>query len=327
MNMMRVMNKPTAYLRLMRPHQYYKNVLIFIGIVFGEKIDQTDLYVAVLAGFCLLCFISSTSYIINDIRDLEKDQVHPEKAKRPLASGLISPIAAMFFACILFVVGVGGALVIDILYLEREVPTFTLSLIAIFITSQAYNLLLKDVVFADVSTIALNSVLRAVSGCYLVEVAVSPWLITIGFLFALLLALSKRKGDLLYLGTTKAAEHKPVFKAYSTELLDQAISIIASSLIFSYAIYTFIDINLEEETLELSSRAGIMIATIPLVTFAVLRYLYLLHSGNGKVARRNELIFFDKQLLLAGMIVLLLLIVATYQASWLDPFSPLPETE
>lgn len=318
------MNRLTAYVRLMRPHQYYKNVLIFIGIVFGEKLDQIDLYVPVIIGFCLLCCISSTSYIINDIRDLENDRIHPEKASRPLPSGLISSTAAFVFACLLFIVGIGGALAIDTYFLERDVPLFTLSLLAIFVTSQIYNLVLKDVIFADVSAIALNYVFRAVSGCYLVEVAVSPWLIIIGYLFALFLALCKRKGDLLYLGVEKAAEHKRVFQAYSADLLDQATSIVASSLIFSYAIYTFIDVDIENKTLDVSSRAGIMIATIPLVAFAVLRYLYLLNS-ESKIARKTEMIFFDRQLLLAGIIVVLLLIVATYQPDWLEIFSPLPQ--
>ncbi|MHA2367633.1 MAG: UbiA family prenyltransferase, partial [Candidatus Hodarchaeales archaeon] len=168
------MNKFFAYVRLMRPHQYYKNVLIFIGIVFGEKVDQFDLYLPLMIGFCLLCFMSSTSYIINDIRDLEKDRVHPEKASRPLPSGLISPIAAYMFAFLLFLISLGGALVIDSIYLNRDIPTFSLSLLAIFITSQTYNLALKDIAFADVSAIALNYVFRAISGCYLVAVAVSP---------------------------------------------------------------------------------------------------------------------------------------------------------
>lgn len=320
--MLRIMNKFSAYVRLMRPHQYYKNVLIFIGIIFGEKLDKFDLYLPLMIGFFLLCFMSSTSYIVNDIRDLEKDRVHPEKASRPLPSGLISPIAAYTFASFLFLISLGGALVIDTIYLNRDVPTFSISLLAIFLTSQAYNLALKDIAFADVSAIALNYVFRAISGCYLVAVAVSPWLIIIGYLFALFLALCKRKGDLLFLGAEKAAEHKPVFEAYSTEILDQAISIVASSMIFSYAIYTFIDIDLENETLALSSRAGIMIATIPLVTFAVFRYLYLLNT-EGKIARKTEMIFFDRQLLLAGLIVILLLIVATYHANWLKIFSPL----
>ncbi|MFQ5978185.1 MAG: UbiA prenyltransferase family protein [Candidatus Heimdallarchaeota archaeon] len=320
------MSRLAAYVQLMRPHQYYKNTLIFIGIVFGEKLGQFDLYLPLLIGFFLLCSMSSTSYIINDIRDLEKDRLHPEKATRPLSSGAISPIAAFAFACLLFIVSFVGALIIDIIYLEREVPTFALSLLAIFVTSQAYNLGLKDIAFADVSAIALNYVFRAVSGCYLVEVAVSPWLIIIGYLFALFLALCKRKGDLLYLGTERAMKHKPVFKAYSAELLNQTISIVASSLIFSYAIFTFIDADLENKTLGVSSRAGIMIATIPLVTFAVFRYLYLLNS-EGKIARKAEMIFFDRQLLMAGVIVLILLVISTYQPDWLELFSPLPRKD
>ncbi len=316
------MKKIKALIQLMRPQQYYKNVLVFIGIVFGEKIDEVDLYLPVLVGFVLLCFISSTSYIINDIFDREKDSLHPEKRDRPIPSGLISVPFAFLFASILFSISIITALSIDIIYLESEIPKFTLTLVAIFIVSQAYNLVLKNVVFADVSAIATNYVFRAISGCYIVEVAVSPWLIIIGYLFALFLALCKRKGDLLLLGHEKAKLHKPVFEAYSTDLIDQAISIVASSLIFSYSIYTFLEIDYENNIVMLSSRAGIMITTIPLVTFAVFRYLYLLNS-EGTIARRTELIFFDRQLIFAGTVVVILLIIATYHPDALELFSPL----
>ncbi|MHA2364521.1 MAG: UbiA prenyltransferase family protein, partial [Candidatus Hodarchaeales archaeon] len=213
------MLKLKAFVKLMRPQQWYKNFLIFLGIIFSANIFEIDLYLPLILGFIGLCTISSVNYIINDWRDIQLDKIHPEKKTRPLASGLVSKKeAAILVIALLFIV------ILTITFMpitNGNRSQYFLLLMIIFTTSQSYSLYFKDQPFYDVTFIALNYIWRAVVGVVIISVTLSPWLFILGFLFALFLALSKRKGDLFLLGEEDAKLHKPVFKIYSHTLLDQ----------------------------------------------------------------------------------------------------------
>ena len=103
-----------SYIKLLRPQQYYKNLLVFLGLIFSQKLFNYSLYFPLILGFITLCLISSTNYIINDLKDLEKDKTHPEKKTRPLAAGKIKPIEAKILAIITFVMSLGIALVLPV---------------------------------------------------------------------------------------------------------------------------------------------------------------------------------------------------------------------
>ncbi len=288
----------------MRPQQYYKNLLVYIGVIFGDKLTQLEYVAWATVGFVVLCLISSSSYVLNDLKDAEKDRAHPEKASRPIASGVISSNEALIFASLLFILGISITLAIPV----NQLPTthgkflFLLMVLVVFTTSQSYSLKLKNVVFLDVTLIALNYVWRALAGVLLLDIEISPWLIILGFLGALFLALCKRKADLDFLGE-KAPLHKPVFRYYTNELLQQAITITASTLILAYSFYSFFSKTTIGHTY--------LVITIPLVTFTIFRYLYLLSQGS-KVARSPERLFLDKQLLISGLVIFLFFIATIY---------------
>jgi 4-hydroxybenzoate polyprenyltransferase len=304
-------------LRLMRPYQYYKNFLIFFGIVFaGELIHWGEYLFPLLVGFIGLCCVSSLNYVLNDLKDIETDKLHPEKQNRPLPSGIVSVKVAFLMIAILLL----SFLMIAILLLSSLIIDFSVGLtflgvcILVFTTSQLYSFYFKQIIFADVSFIAINYVWRAVAGVVIINQRISPWLILLGFLFALFLALSKRKGDLLLLGED-AVNHKKVFQHYNMNLLDQATSIVSATMIVSYSLYIF-----ESETFSVAN-VPIQIFTVPLVTFCIFRYLYLLEKG-GKLARRPELIFIDRQIMacgfLAGIITVLTIYVESLGTVWQD---------
>lgn len=264
----------SSYIEIIRPHQWYKNLLIFIGIIFAGKIGELNLFPALIIGFFMLSLVSGVNYIINDLRDLEKDSQHPEKKSRPLPSGKISKSAAIIYAVILLLFSIVGSFKLSLL--------FGISALAIFLTSQMYTFWLKNIVFADVITIAINFVWRAVSGTFLISVRVSPWLIICTFLLALFLALCKRKGDLSVLGEN-APKHKEVLNHYTPELLNASIAITAATLILSYSLYS-----------SQALHSGLLMLTIPVATFLVFRYLYLTYSGSP-IDRNPETVFLDKQ--------------------------------
>ena len=179
------------YIELIRIRQWYKNLLVFLAIFFsGYLFNFTKIYVVILA-FSSLSFVSSVGYIINDLNDLERDKLHPEKKSRALASGKISRFKTILTGFILLVAG------FIIAYNLNWQFFFLLSLFLVL--ELAYTFLLKGVLFADVITISLLFVTRAIGGAIAINVFISPWLILCPFFLALFLALGKRHSDLLLL--------------------------------------------------------------------------------------------------------------------------------
>ncbi len=301
------MSKLTSYITLLRPQQYYKNFLIFLGLIFSANIFKFDLYLPLILGFFTLAFVSSISYIINDWKDIEADRNHPEKKFRPLASGAVSKGEAIGIIIILILLT--SALVYFLQIRSSSKFLLVLILLAIFFTSQFYSLVFKNRAFYDVIFISLNYVWRALAGVVIIDVFLSPWLFFLGFLFAMFLALSKRKGD-LFLLKENASKHKRVFEVYDNQILDYYILIVAGTLLVSYSIYVV------ESVINVGSSSkfqepSIMLLTLPIVTVIIMRLIYLETSGSEKI-RKAELLFFDKEILLNGALIGFLTFIALY---------------
>ena len=324
-----------AIISLLRPHQYYKNVLIFFGLFFSRSFFRLDLWIPVLMGFIALCFTSSLNYIINDLRDREKDKHHPEKSSRPLPSGKISVNEALLLFILLLIVTLLIILSIPVTteMIELFVPdssdigitqsaeiinaskmAFFLVLVGMFVTSQLYSLLLKQIVFADIVTISLNYVWRAIAGAVLISVSVSPWLIILCFITAMMLSLAKRQGNLALLGE-EAKKHKAVFSFYTSDLLNQSLATVTAIEIL--AIFIYLIERHPKETV-------FIVMALPLITFSVFRFLFLV-SQNNIAGRRAEKLFLDKQLIFAGMILVFLFFMAIYFPNLLDTIMGIPD--
>ena len=184
-----------------------------------------------MSVLAFLCFsmTASTVYIINDLMDIEKDRLHPEKSKRPLASGDLKVRTAVGLGVILFLISMISSYVIN--------PMFFAILCFYFIVNVFYSIWLKHVVIIDVMIIALGFVLRGFSGAVVIEVIMTSWFILCTMLLALFLALSKRRHELELFAGDPLRQRK-VLEHYSTGLLDQMISIVTSATIMSYSLYT-----------------------------------------------------------------------------------------
>lgn len=305
------MSKLSSYFVLLRPQQYYKNLLIFLGIIFSGEMFIFKLYLPLILGFICLAFVSSISYIINDWRDIDVDKNHPEKKNRPLASGSVSKLEAFIIIILLFTV-------IFLIIFSLQISSankllFILILITLFVSSQLYSFIFKNKVFYDVIFISLNYVWRALAGVIIIEVTLSPWLFVLGFLFAMLLALSKRKGD-LFLLKENASKHKIVFEIYTNQILDYYIILISGTLIVSYSIYiveSVIDISRGQSDFSKFQNPYVMLLTLPIVTVIIMRLIFLEVTGNEKI-RKAELLFFDKEILLNGMLIGVLTFIALF---------------
>jgi len=263
----------------MRPWQWYKNLILFAGIVFSMNLMDLELWFTAISAFVLFCILSGSEYIINDIIDLKKDRVHPVKRNRPIASGELKIPPALLFAVLLIVCAGVGSWLINIRF-------FVVSMIYFFLII-LYSLIFKYIIVVDVLIVSISFVIRAVAGCVAIDVFISPWLIICTFLLALFLALGKRQHELMLLGD-EAKNHRKILGGYTTRMLDQMVSITTGALITSYSMYTFL-VN-----------DYYMMFTIPFVVYGIFRYLFLIHARN--VGGEPEMLFKDK-----GMLVCMLL--------------------
>ncbi|MFC2162825.1 UbiA prenyltransferase family protein [Candidatus Altiarchaeota archaeon] len=269
------------YLKLLRIHQWYKNLVVFLALFFTRNIFDPSLVATTVLAFCCLCLTSSSYYILNDIKDAKADKSHPEKKKRPIPSGKVSVNEARV---------ISGILLVASLIIAGSISVYFLAFpILLFLSAQLYNIRLKDIAILDIHMIALNFLIRAVSGAVAINVKASSWLIMTVFFLALLLGIGKRRSELGLLGD-HAVKFKVVYEVYSRDLLDKMLIMVASILLFAYSLYTFF-----------VHQDGYMMLTIPFASFIIFRYIHLA-SVDHKIARKTEYIFTDPQILVAFML-------------------------
>jgi 4-hydroxybenzoate polyprenyltransferase len=216
------------------------------------------------AAFFLFSILSSAVYLLNDVVDVDKDRMHPSKRNRPIASGELPAKVAVGAAVLLMIVSLAGGLVLSLPFAAVAAGYLLMQL--------AYTFALKDIVLVDVFIIAIGFVMRAISGAVVIRADISPWLYTVTLLGALFLGLCKRRHELLLLDSS-AGQHRKILESYTPSLLDSLISVVASSTIMAYSLYTFTSPKLPKNNL--------MMLTIPFVIFGLFRYLYLAHRENA----------------------------------------------
>lgn len=270
-----------ALLQAMRPLQWTKNGLVFAALIFDRQfVDPKAVLLTIAAAICF-CLVSSAGYLVNDVRDAERDRLHPSKRTRPVASGQISDRNALIAAGVLSLVALGiGSLI----RLE-----FTLVLIGYLLLMLAYNLVLKEWPILDVFAIGGGFVLRAAGGAVAIAVPISPWLYVCTMLLALLVGFTKRRQELVFL-EERAGQHRASLLRYSLPVLDQYITILSAATIIAYSVYTFDSAAVP--------RNHAMMLTIPFVAYGVFRFLAV--ARESELGGRPEaLLFADKPLLLS----------------------------
>jgi 4-hydroxybenzoate polyprenyltransferase len=252
-----------------------KNGLVFSALLFsGRLIDTTSVQSALIA-FAAFCLASSAVYSLNDAMDAEEDRAHPRKRHRPVAAGLVSPVQALYAAVLWG--GAGVALGVSV--------NLTLGLtVALYLAISAlYSLRLKHAVLLDIMAIAAGFVLRAVGGAEAIGVEMSLWFLACVPLLSLLLAVGKRRHELLSM--EDPIRHRGVLSEYPTQLLDQLIAVLSAAIVMAYLLYAMD-----------SAKPYLLMLTSPLVIYGVFRYLYLVyHRAEG--GSPDELLLADPPLL------------------------------
>lgn len=262
------------YLKLLRPHQYLKNLFIFTPIIFGLQISNLELLGKSFIAFIAFSLVASSIYIFNDIKDLEEDKKHPSKKTRPITSGIISIKNGIITMIVLFMTGIGLAffLNLDFLYI----------LLCYFCMNLLYSLWLKHISIVDISIIATGFVLRVFAGSIVVDIFASEWIIIMTFLLALFLALAKRRDDVLL--TTTGEQTRKSIDGYNLEFINASMIIMASIIIVAYIMYTLSPITIEK-----FSKNELYLTTFFVIT-GLIRYMQVTFVENNSGSPTNILI-------------------------------------
>ncbi|MGD2089421.1 MAG: decaprenyl-phosphate phosphoribosyltransferase [Candidatus Aminicenantes bacterium] len=273
------------FVRSMRIQQWVKNVFIFAPMVFSLHKAQVDFNSIKnnLLAFLLFSLAAGCIYVFNDCFDKNKDQLHPDKKKRPIASGELSTSKAA--------VGAGAILLLSLTAIFAfNLYFFYLALVYIGM-NLVYSSLLKKIVILDVMVIAVGFVLRVEIGGVINNIELSRWILIITFLLAIFLGLIKRRQELIKIneaagsGNTEIHTRKTL-KKYNLALLDQLISITTATTLISYIIYVV------NPDIQQKFHTRYLYLTVPFVVFGIFRYLYLTYV-KGKGENPAEIIFSD----------------------------------
>jgi 4-hydroxybenzoate polyprenyltransferase len=252
------------YWQTLRPHQWVKNAFVWAGFLFAQAWHDGELALRVATAFAAFCLIASAVYIGNDWIDRAADRAHPIKRNRAIASGRVDGRIAGLLAATLLTVALAFAFWVS--------TALVVILLAYAGLNAAYSLRLKTVVIIDVIVVAMGFLLRILAGTLGVGIAPSPWLLMCGLMLTLLLGFGKRRAELVSVNPGAGRE---VLSAYSPALLDRLITVCASGTLISYSLYT-----ISPQTILLHGSAD-LVYTVPIVTYALFRYLYLLDAQHA----------------------------------------------
>lgn len=253
----------SGLVRMVRPHQWVKNVFVLAPIVFAKEIFEPSLLLRAGSAFFVFCLLAGAVYTINDVADVDADRLHPVKRRRPIASGRVPVGLAKLVAGLLIVISLGGAFALT--------PAFFLVAASYFGLNIAYTLRLKHVAYLDVSCIATGFVLRVLGGGLAARIEVSWYLFACTALLALFLGFGKRRHELTT-AAARAGKQRVALEGYTKVGLDRALVITSLLTIATYFVYT-----LDPETRGFF-RTDWLWTTTGLVVLGVLRFLYIVRN-------------------------------------------------
>ncbi|MBN1756561.1 decaprenyl-phosphate phosphoribosyltransferase [bacterium] len=246
----------------MRPSHWIKNLFLFAGLIFSQRLFITSDFLTVCYAFIAFSLVASGTYLFNDLMDLEQDRQNPLKKVRPLPMGILSPPTALMSGLILIILGIALSAFLSPAFLDMVLVYFVLNLL--------YTVALKKVIIIDMLTVASGYVIRAIAGAVVIGVEISSWLLVCTILVSLLLVLGKRRQE--FLNIDQPYFSRPVLMQYSLQFLDNMINVIAASTITAYFLYTF-----SSDTIQKFGSKNLEY-TIIFVLYGIFRYLFLLHK-------------------------------------------------
>lgn len=293
--------------REIRPRQWIKNLTLFVTIFFTGQLLNPTLFQTSLIAFLAFCFGSSSLYVTNDLADIEKDRLHPFKKNRPLASGQISKRGALILISILTIIA---------FWLAWQVSAnFILVLLLFYGLHLSYSFYFKNIALLDILAIAASFILRVFAGEVATGYHLDIWILLTVISGSLFLAIGKRRSELTLLSGWEGsvpARTRATLSRYSERMLDVYISMFANSTWITFAFYTFLQQppvlrktvgNLFDQlNLDVLAQRKWLMLTIPLVIYAIMRYLQLIYEKNEGESPEKVLLS-DKPLMFTAFIL------------------------
>lgn len=263
-------------IQLMRPKQWIKNAFVFAPLLFaGLYLNVENIKQTIIAAL-LFCVASSATYILNDLKDIKKDRLHPKKSyTRPLASGLVQPNQAKALMFILY---------FTLIAVSFFYTSVVLVITAYLLLNFAYSFYLKHQPVLDIFTIASGFVLRVYAGAVAISVPISSWMFITTLCLALYLASIKRRQELALSGTAS----RQTLEKYSLYLLNRYAEMSAIGALLFYSIFVM-------------SEKPALVISIPLVLFGMFRYWYITDIHNQGESPTDALLA-DSQMLVTAFL-------------------------
>lgn len=252
----------THYLKLIRTSQWVKNIFVFAPLFFSNSLFIKEQTMSALLTFLAFCFISSSIYCLNDLHDAEADRLHPQKCKRPIASGAVTIKKGYITMILCALLSYGILTFVD----SPNLAYLYIIIGGYWLMNIAYCLKLKHYAIIDVAIIAIGFVLRVLAGGFATDIWVSPWLVLMTFLLALLLAFTKRYDDFTIFEQT-GTKPRVSITGYNKAFIQEATAIISAITLVCYIMYTMSE--------EVIARMGTryLYLTAGWVLAGILRYL------------------------------------------------------
>ncbi len=284
------------FFQLIRLRHWLKNLFIFAPLIFALHLFNYEKLIKSIIAFVCFSFVSVLVYIINDIKDKKNDSLHEIKKLRPIASGKVKPIFAIFIGLLFGIPGLLFSLILGI-------PSASIILIYLIITI-LYTYIFKNFVILDVFIISLGFCLRVLLGSTAIGVTLSHWMLLTTFSISLIIGFGKRRHELDLLGDD-APNHRNILAEYNKNILDIMIIISTSITAISYALYT-----MNEDIINKFGTAG-LILTVPFVLYGLFRYLLLIYC-KGKGGSPEELIINDPGIIISVILWLVVILLQIY---------------
>lgn len=298
-------------IKAVRPRQWIKNFALFAGLIFSGQLENPVARTTAVEAFIIFCGLSSATYLINDVFDIERDKQHPFKSKRPIASGIVPPTLAIVIALVLI------AVLLELAYIIT--PALFYAGLAYLLLQVVYSSYLKSVILLDVIVIAAGFVLRVYAGIWATDAHLNVWFLLSIISFSLFLAIGKRRSELTLM-THHAAKHRETLLHYPESLLDILTSMFANSTWLTYALFAFQQppvplrttlFNVFDYTLPSLGEAKYLMATVPVVIYGVMRYLYIIYEKKEGESPERVLLT-DTPLLITVVLWLVMVIFIVY---------------
>ena len=285
------------YLKLIRVKHYLKNILIFLPLIFGQALLDFNKLIICILGFISFSLIASCVYIINDLKDVEKDKKHPVKCKRPIASGEISKTKAKLLFVFLFFIAI---ILNEIIYfISKNIIVVSLGLffeIIYFVMNIAYSFGLKNLPIIDVVILVVGFIIRILYGSVLCNIRISKWFYLTIISGSFYMGFGKRRNEVMKQGD----KSREVLKRYPKEFLDKFMYVCVTLTIVFYSLWC-----VDDNTIQ---RVGnrYMYITIPILMVILMKYS-LDVENNDSYGDPVDVIFHDK--ILVGLVGILALII------------------